>query len=133
MSRIGRAPIEIPAGVTVTIADDNTVTVKGPKGELVRTCHKDMIIKLEDNVLTVARPSEDKLHRSLHGLTRSLLHNMVVGVTDGFAKNLEPAVPKRNHDRFFDRSSGGYYWTDRIHPFDKYPGSAKSVPPAPVS
>jgi large subunit ribosomal protein L6 len=91
MSRIGRAPIEIPASVTVTIAADNLVTVKGPKGELVRTCHKDMILKIEDNVLTVARPSEDKLHRSLHGLTRSLLHNMVVGVTDGFAKTLEIA------------------------------------------
>ena len=89
MSRIGRAPIEIPAGVTVTIAEENLVTVKGPKGELVRTCHKDMILKIEDNVLTVARPSEDKMHRSLHGLTRSLLNNMVQGVTAGFAKTLE--------------------------------------------
>jgi large subunit ribosomal protein L6 len=89
MSRIGRAPIEVPAGVTVTLGDENKVTVKGPKGELVRTCHKDMIIKLEGTTLTVERPSEDKLHKSLHGLTRTLINNMVLGVTEGFTKNLE--------------------------------------------
>jgi large subunit ribosomal protein L6 len=89
MSRIGRAPIDIPAGVTVTLGDGNKVTVKGPKGELFRICHPDMIIKMEDNVITVARPSEDKLHKSLHGLTRTLIHNMVLGVTEGFTKSLE--------------------------------------------
>ena len=89
MSRIGRAPIEIPAGVTVKLGDENKVTVKGPKGELSRELHKDMKITMEGNVITVARPSEDKLHRSLHGLTRTLINNMVVGVTEGFSKNLE--------------------------------------------
>ena len=82
MSRIGRAPIEIPAGVTVKVDDDNLVHVKGPKGE-------DMKISIEGNVLTVTRPSDDKTHRSLHGLSRTLIHNMVVGVTQGFTKNLE--------------------------------------------
>ena len=89
MSRIGRAPIEIPAGVTVTLGDENMVTVKGPKGELVRVCHKDMKITMEGNTLKVERPSEDKLHKSLHGLTRSLINNMVIGVTEGFSKKLE--------------------------------------------
>ncbi len=89
MSRIGRAPIAVPAGVTVTIGDNNTVTVKGPKGTLTQTMHPDMIIKLEDNVITVCRPSEEKAHKSLHGLTRSLINNMVVGVTEGYTKELE--------------------------------------------
>ena len=88
MSRIGRAPIEIPAGVTVKM-EDNTVTVKGPKGELTRAFHKDMIIEIEGNVLTVKRPSDVKEHRSLHGLTRTLINNMVIGVTTGFTKTLE--------------------------------------------
>ena len=88
MSRIGRAPIEIPAGVTVKM-EEHTVTVKGPKGELTRTFHKDMIIEIEGNVITVKRPSDVKEHRSLHGLTRTLLHNMVTGVTTGFTKTLE--------------------------------------------
>ena len=82
-------PITIPAGVTVDIADGNVVTVKGPKGELTQSLRPEMKIKLDGAVLTVERPSEDKLHRSLHGLTRSLLHNMVVGVTDGYKKELE--------------------------------------------
>ena len=89
MSRIGRAPIVIPAGVTVTLGDENKVTVKGPKGELSRELHKDMKITVEGSVITVERPSDDKLHRSLHGLTRSLIHNMVLGVTEGFSKKLE--------------------------------------------
>ena len=89
MSRIGNAPIEIPAGVTVTLGDENKVTVKGPKGELSRELHKDMKITVEGNTVTVERPSDDKLHRSLHGLTRSLVHNMVLGVTEGFSKKLE--------------------------------------------
>ena len=89
MSRIGRMPITVPAGVTVNVADGNVVTVKGPKGELTRALRAEMIIKQEGNTITVERPSDDKLHRSLHGLTRTLLHNMVVGVTDGFKKELE--------------------------------------------
>jgi len=89
MSRIGKKPIEIPAGVTVTIADDNTVTVKGAKGELTRSFSPDMIIKVEENVLTVSRPSEIKEHRALHGTTRSLLGNMVDGVSKGFERGLE--------------------------------------------
>ena len=89
MSRIGRQPISIPAGVTVTIEEGNVVTVKGPKGQLTQALRPEMLIKQEGAVLTVGRPSEDKLHRSLHGMTRSLLHNMVVGVTEGYKKELE--------------------------------------------
>lgn len=89
MSRIGRAPITIPAGVTITVAADNTVTVKGPKGELTRIFNKDMMIEIEENVVTVKRPSDNKDHRALHGLTRTLISNMVIGVTEGFKKTLE--------------------------------------------
>lgn len=89
MSRIGRKTINIPAGVTVSVADDNTVTVKGPKGELVRKLHRDMIINVEGTEIHVSRPSDDKMHRSLHGLTRTLVANMVEGVTNGFSKTLE--------------------------------------------
>lgn len=89
MSRIGIKPISVPAGVEVTINDGNVVTVKGPKGELTRTFHKDMIIKNEGGAVTVERPSEDKLHKSLHGLTRTLIANMVEGVSNGFSKKLE--------------------------------------------
>ena len=89
MSRIGRMPITVPAGVTVSIADGNVVTVKGPKGELMRSLRPEMIIKQEGNTITVDRPSDDKLHRSLHGLTRTLLNNMVTGVTNEYSKELE--------------------------------------------
>ena len=89
MSRIGRMPITVPAGVSVEIAEGNVVTVKGPKGQLIRALRPEMIIEQEGTTITVKRPSEDKLHRSLHGLTRTLLHNMVVGVTDGFKKTLD--------------------------------------------
>ena len=89
MSRIGKKPVAIPAGVTVTIADGNVVTVKGPKGELTREFHPDMILKLDGAVLTVERPSEEHLHKSLHGLTRTLLNNMIEGVDKGFAKELD--------------------------------------------
>ena len=89
MSRIGRMPITVPAGVTVSVAEGNVVTVKGPKGQLTRALRPEMIIKQEGSTITVERPSDDKLHRSLHGLTRTLLHNMVVGVTDGYSKELE--------------------------------------------
>ncbi|MBQ7705082.1 MAG: 50S ribosomal protein L6 [Selenomonadaceae bacterium] len=89
MSRIGRAPIDIPADVTVTIDENNLVHVKGPKGELSRRISQDLKITIDGNILSVARPSDDKVHRSLHGLSRTLIHNMVVGVTSGFTKNLE--------------------------------------------
>jgi len=89
MSRIGIKPISVPAGVEVTVADGNVVTVKGPKGSLTKEFHKDMIIKCADGVITVERPSEDKLHKSLHGLTRTLVSNMVEGVTHGFSKSLD--------------------------------------------
>jgi large subunit ribosomal protein L6 len=88
MSRIGRKPISVPAGVNVSI-DGSTVTVKGPKGTLVETFNKDMIIKAEGTEIIVDRPSEDKLHKSLHGLTRTLIANMVEGVTEGYTKTLE--------------------------------------------
>ena len=89
MSRIGKLPITIPAGVDVKIGAGNEVTVKGPNGTLTRTLHPDMIVKSEGGVVTVERPSEDKLHKSLHGLTRTLINNMVIGVTSGFTKELE--------------------------------------------
>ncbi len=88
MSRIGRLPIVVPDNVEVKI-DGSVVTVKGPKGELNRELHKDMIVALEDSKFTVQRPSDNKLHRSLHGLTRTLVANMVEGVTTGFQKGLE--------------------------------------------
>ena len=88
MSRVGRMPIEIPAGVTVS-QNENTLTVKGAKGELTRTFHPDINIAVEENVITVTRPSDGKEHRSLHGLTRALVANMVTGVHEGFTKTLE--------------------------------------------
>ncbi len=89
MSRIGRMPIAIPAGVTVTIAENNKVTVKGPKGTLERELPVEMDIKEEDGHIVVTRPSDLKKMKSLHGLTRTLINNMVVGVTDGYTKVLE--------------------------------------------
>ena len=88
MSRIGRLPIPVPAGVTVTIADDNTVTVKGPKGELSQKVNKDIKVEQVGAEVLVSRPSDSKPHRSMHGLYRSLINNMVVGVTKGFEKVL---------------------------------------------
>ena len=88
MSRIGLKVIEIPQGVELKL-DGNNITVKGPKGELSKQFHKDMVVKVEDNVVTVVRPSDQKEHRSLHGTTRTLINNMVVGVTNGFEKSLE--------------------------------------------
>ena len=88
MSRIGKLPIHVPAGVTVTISDDNVVTVKGPKGELNQKVNKDISVGLDNGVLTVTRPSDSKPHRSMHGLYRALINNMVVGVTNGFQKVL---------------------------------------------
>ena len=89
MSRIGRMPIAIPAGVTVEIAENNNVTVKGPKGTLVRALAPEMEIKIEDGHVVVTRPNDLKKMKSLHGLTRTLIHNMVVGVTEGYTKKLE--------------------------------------------
>lgn len=88
MSRIGKLPVAVPKGVTVTV-DGNTVKVKGPKGELERTFNKDMSIKLENDVLTVGRPSDESAHKAMHGLSRTLLSNMVEGVTKGFQKQLD--------------------------------------------
>ena len=89
MSRIGKKPVIIPANVTVSVAEGNVVTVKGPKGELTNTFNADMIINVEGNVLTVSRPTDEANHRALHGLTRTLISNMVEGVDKGFAKELE--------------------------------------------
>lgn len=89
MSRIGRMPVAIPAGVTVEIAEGNKVTVKGPKGTLERELPKEMDIKLEDGHVVVSRPNDLKKMKSLHGLTRTLIHNMVVGVSEGYTKTLE--------------------------------------------
>ena len=89
MSRIGRMPIAVPANVTVDIAKDNTVTVKGPLGTLTEKFNERMTIKLENGELTVSRPTDEKEDRSVHGLTRALLNNMVVGVTSGYSKTLE--------------------------------------------
>ena len=89
MSRIGRAPIPIPDGVTVSVDSNNTVSVKGPKGMLSRAIHKDLSIQLENGFVHVSRPSDDKFHRSMHGLSRTLIYNMVVGVTTGFSKSLD--------------------------------------------
>lgn len=89
MSRIGQLPITVPQGVKVSIKQNNEVTIAGPKGELHRRLHPDMSITLDNNILKVMRPSDDRVHRSLHGLTRSLLSNMIEGVTKGFEKSLE--------------------------------------------
>ena len=88
MSRIGRKPIDVPSGVDVKI-NGNHIVVKGPKGTLERDFHKDMLVALDGSVINVNRPSEDKEHKSLHGLTRTLIANMVEGVTSGFTKELE--------------------------------------------
>ncbi len=89
MSRIGKLPITVPAGVTVKVDDHNTVTVKGPKGTLTQAVHSDITLKEDNGVLTLERPSEAKPHKAMHGLYRSLVNNMVVGVTTGFSKTLE--------------------------------------------
>ncbi len=89
MSRIGRMPIAIPKGVDVKVAENNVVTVKGQKGTLTKEFHKDMIIKVENNEVSVTRPSDQKMHKALHGLTRTLINNMVEGVTNGYEKALE--------------------------------------------
>ena len=89
MSRIGKAPISIPNGVTLTVSDDNLVTVKGPKGELTQKVDSDIKVSQEDGTILVERPSEQKRHKALHGLYRSLINNMVVGVTEGYTLEQE--------------------------------------------
>lgn len=89
MSRIGRMPIAIPAGVTVTITPDNVVTVKGPNGQLEKQMHKNITLKEENGQIVVTRPNDEKENRALHGLVRSLVNNMVVGVSEGYKKTLE--------------------------------------------
>ncbi len=89
MSRIGKKPVEIPAGVTITLANDNVVTVKGPKGELNQTIDRDIIVEIQGNMVEFKRPTDQIRHRAMHGLYRSLIDNMVKGVTDGFTKQLE--------------------------------------------
>lgn len=88
MSRIGKKPIQIPAGVDIKVVD-NTVTVKGPKGELSQSFDKEMLIEIEDAALSVTRPSDSKKHKAMHGLVRTLIYNMVIGVTEGYKKELE--------------------------------------------
>ena len=89
MSRIGRAPITVPAGVEITLGDNNVVTVKGPKGSLTKQFNANMVIAMDNGVLTVSRPNDSKENRALHGLTRTLVNNMVVGVTEGYKKELD--------------------------------------------
>lgn len=89
MSRVGNRPIDVPNGVEVSLGENNEVSVKGPKGELARSLSSEMEISMNDNVITVTRPTDGRTHRSMHGLTRSLLANMVEGVSSGFQKTLE--------------------------------------------
>jgi len=89
MSRIGRMPIEVPQGVEVKLGAGNEITVKGPKATLSRVLHPEMQISVENGLVTVTRPSENKTHKSLHGLTRTLINNMIIGVTEGYSKTLE--------------------------------------------
>ena len=89
MSRIGKMPITVPAGVTVNVDENNLVTVKGPKGTLSQQVNPDITLKQEGNILTLERPTDSKPHKAMHGLYRALVHNMVVGVTDGFTRTLE--------------------------------------------
>jgi large subunit ribosomal protein L6 len=89
MSRIGKKPLSLPAGVTITVAAGNIVKVKGPKGELTQQVDADIVIKQEEGVVTLERPTEQKRHKAMHGLYRSLLSNMILGVTEGYKKDLE--------------------------------------------
>lgn len=89
MSRIGKLPISLPSGVSVNVSPDNRVTLKGAKGEMTQKIHPDLSVKVEDGVLTVERPTDQKEHRAMHGLYRSLINNMVVGVSEGYRKELE--------------------------------------------
>lgn len=115
MSRIGKLPINIPAGVTVTVGKDNVVTVKGPKGELSQEINADIKVSVEDGVLSVTRPTDEKSHRALHGLYRSLISNMVIGVSEGYRKELEligVGYRASNTGQLLDLSLG---YTHNIH------------------
>lgn len=115
MSRIGKLPINIPAGVTVSVDKDNLVTVKGPKGELTQSVNPDIKISVDGAVLTVSRPTDEKNHRALHGLYRSLLNNMVIGVSEGYRKELElvgVGYRASNAGQLLDLSLG---YTHNIH------------------
>ena len=92
MSRIGKAPVVVPSGVTVSVGSDNVVTVKGPKGELKEAVDRDITVKVEDGKVVFTRPTDQIRHRAMHGLYRALVGNMVKGVTEGFKKELEPSV-----------------------------------------
>lgn len=89
MSRIGKMPVVLPKGVTLTVSEGNLVTIKGPKGQLTQKIHKDIKVNVNDNVVTVERPTNNKQHKALHGLSRALIYNMVEGVTNGYRKSLE--------------------------------------------
>lgn len=89
MSRIGKAPVTVPSGVTVTVGNDNTITVKGPKGELKQPIDRDIKVEVKDGQILITRPTDQIRHRALHGLSRALLANLVKGVTDGYTKKLE--------------------------------------------
>ena len=89
MSRIGKKPVQIPAGVTISVAKDNVLSVKGPKGELKQQIDRDIKAEVKDNVLEVQRPTDQIRHKALHGLYRSLINNMIIGVSEGFVKQLE--------------------------------------------
>ena len=115
MSRIGRLPVAIPAGVTVDIQENNHVVVKGPKGTLERTLPSEMTIKLEDGHVVVTRPNDLKKMKALHGLTRTLIHNMVIGVSEGYTKTLEVngvgyRAAKQGNKLVLSRPSRGLRW-----------------------
>ena len=115
MSRIGKLPINLPAGVNITVGKDNLVTVKGPKGELSQEVNPDIKVSVENGVLSVTRPSDEKAHRSLHGLYRSLINNMIVGVSEGYRKELElvgVGYRASNADQLLELSLG---FTHNIH------------------
>ena len=115
MSRIGKLPVNLPAGVTVTVGKDNVVTVKGPKGELSQEINSDIKVSVEDGLLSVTRPSDDRIHRALHGLYRSLINNMVIDVSEGYRKELElvgVGYRASNADQLLELSLG---FTHNIH------------------
>lgn len=116
MSRIGKLPIDLPAGITVSVdKDSNVVTVKGPKGELTQSVNPDIKVSVDGSVLTVSRPTDEKNHRALHGLYRSLIHNMVIGVSEGYRKELElvgVGYRASNTGQLLDLSLG---YTHNIH------------------
>ena len=115
MSRIGKLPVNLPAGVTVTVGKDNVITVKGPKGELSQEINSDIKVSVEDGQLSVTRPSDDRIHRALHGLYRSLINNMVIGVSEGYRKELElvgVGYRASNADQLLELSLG---FTHNIH------------------